>query len=80
MLEETGIIGAFFFVIFLFCMVRYLIVERSLPALGVFATFLGANMGEMMFFSFGGQGGFMWLIVAGAILLGDRCVIKTGHG
>jgi len=28
-----------------------------------------------MFFSFGGQGGFMWLIVAGAILLGDRCVI-----
>ena len=79
-LEETGIIGAFFFVIFLFCMVRYLIVERSLPALGVFATFLGANMGEMMFFAFGGQGGFMWLIVAGAILLGERCVIKTGHG
>lgn len=79
-LEETGIIGAFFFAIFLFCMVRYLIAERSLPALGVFATFLGANMGEMMFFSFGGQGGFMWLIVAGAILLGDRCVIKTGHG
>ena len=79
-LEETGIIGAFFFAIFLFCMVRYLIAERSLPALGVFAAFLGANMGEMMFFSFGGQGGFMWLIVAGAILLGDRCVIKTGHG
>ena len=74
-LEETGIIGAFFFVIFLFCMVRYFIVERSLPALGVFATFLGANMGEMMFFAFGGQGGFMWLIVAGAILLGERCVI-----
>ena len=76
-LEETGIIGAFFFAIFLFCMVRYLIAERSLPALGVFATFLGANMGEMMFFSFGGQGGFMWLIVAGAILLGERCVIDA---
>ena len=76
-LEETGIIGAFFFVVFLFCMVRYLIVERSLPALGVFAAFLGANMGEMMFFSFGGQGGFMWLIVAGAILLGERCVIDA---
>jgi len=28
-----------------------------------------------MFFAFGGQGGFMWLIVAGAILLGERCVI-----
>jgi hypothetical protein len=76
-LEETGIIGAFFFTVFLFCMLRYLIVERNLPALGVFVAFLAANLGEMMFFAFGGQGGFMWLLVAGAILLGDRCVIRA---
>lgn len=77
--EENGAIGALFFLAFLIAFYVKFFQERNIPALVMFTAFLGVNMGEMLFFSFGGQGGFMWLMVAGGILLGERCIVKTGH-
>ncbi|MCP5534612.1 MAG: O-antigen ligase family protein [Akkermansiaceae bacterium] len=71
--EETGIIGTIFFAVFLISIVRFYHARKNLIALGMFATFLGVNMGEMLFFSFGGQGGFLWVFIVGSILMGKEC-------
>lgn len=74
-LEETGLIGTLFFLIFLGCIFAYFIRDKNMPGQGMFITLLATNLGEMTFFSLGGTGSFLWLLVAGGILLGDRCVI-----
>jgi hypothetical protein len=73
-LEETGVIGTFFFLVFLITLLGSLIRARNTPAVGMFVGFLFANCGEMMFFSFGGQGGFNWLLFGGAVILGESCL------
>lgn len=70
-LEETGLIGTFFFVIFLLTFLLSLARDLNVPGLAVFLTFLAVNCGEAMFFAVGGHGGFAWLWCAGAMMLGN---------
>lgn len=67
--EETGYIGALFFLVFLLSAFVYLI--RSGNILGVvgLSAMLGINMAEMNFFSFGGHGGFFWAWVMALMLM-----------
>jgi O-antigen ligase len=73
-LEETGIIGTFFFVVFLMAYLLSLARERNVPGITLFLTFLAVNCGEAMFFGVAGHGGFGWLWFMGGMLLGDACV------
>lgn len=76
-LEETGLIGAFFFVVFLISYLRFLARDLNIPGIAVFVTFLAVNCGEAMFFAVGGHGGFGWLWFVGGMMLGDMCVERT---
>lgn len=71
-LEEIGIIGAVFFIVFLFLLFRKLVQDENIIGFGVLAGFLIQNLGEMMFFSFGGAGLFSWSIVGAGIAVGYR--------
>jgi hypothetical protein len=75
-LEETGVIGTTFFVLFLLTTMGSLARALNVPGLAMFITFLVMNCGECMFFSLGGHGAFGWLMLGAAMLLGDRCVIR----
>lgn len=77
-LEETGIIGAIFLVIFLLAYVRALVRSLNIPGIALFLTFLAVNCGEAMFFAVGGHGGFGWLLCAAGAMLGDFCVERIG--
>ena len=72
-LEETGIFGTFFFVIFLISFLGYLIGQRHIPATTVFLTFLLTNMGEVSLFALGGPGQLGWILTGAAMILGDHC-------
>ena len=79
-LEETGLSGSLFFWSFIVLFVIYLIRERNISGFGIFVTFMSANMGEMVFFSFGGAGGMCWFVVAAGLVLSDRCLTTQGTG
>ena len=71
-LEETGLVGGAFYVMFIVMFYRHLVRQKNGPGLAMFSALLGANAGEMMFFSFGGIGALMWVLVGGGISLGGR--------
>lgn len=75
-LEETGIFGGVALLTFILSVYRVAWTSFNAVTIGVFTTFLFVNMGEMMFFSFGGHGAFAWVIVGAALALGDRCIIN----
>jgi hypothetical protein len=75
-LEEVGIIGTLCFVSFLILFFHTYWRRRNVVVLGVMACFLLLNLGEMMFFAFGGMGGYCWSIIGAAIGLGDRMVAR----
>jgi hypothetical protein len=77
LLEETGVLGFLSFVVFLAIFVVTLWKNLNVVAIGVFSVFLIINMGEMMFFSFGGHGAYAWIFVGAALALGDRCVVRS---
>ncbi len=62
-LEEVGIIGAGLLILFIISLIRPILKWGSLPALWLFFTSLLINMGEMDFFSFGGMGLYIWLMI-----------------
>jgi O-antigen ligase len=74
-LEETGIIGTFFFSLFLAFLVGNMILTLNVPGLSLILTFLAVNLGEAMFFSLAGHGAYGWLMMAAGIMLGQRCVV-----
>jgi len=76
-LEETGIIGTTFFVLFLTALTVSLARDLNVPGLAMVYAFLVINCGEAMFFSFGGHGGYGWLLITAGIMFGQHCVIKT---
>jgi hypothetical protein len=78
-LEETGVIGTFFFVVFLLAYVRYLWRNLNIPGIALFVTFLAVNCGEAMLFAVGGHGGFGWLLCAAGAMLGDFCIERTSE-
>ena len=66
-LEETGVIGALFFVVLLVALARRVLRGQDLAWVAVFFATLFINLGEAMLFSAGGMGLFCWLVLALAI-------------
>ncbi len=67
-LEETGLLGATLFLVFLFSMFRPLVVQPNIIPLATAISCLLINLGEMNFFSAGSLGCFMWFYIATARL------------
>jgi len=72
-LEETGILGTFFFVLFIVSFLGYLIGQRNIPATTVFLAVLFTNLGEVQLFALGGPGQLGWILTGAAMILGDHC-------
>lgn len=72
-LEEGGILGAGAFLIFITTFFGVFVVERNVPAVVVCLAFLVSNLGEVAIFAPGGAGGFGWIMVGAASILGDHC-------
>ena len=74
MLEQSGVIGAAVFLIWLLTLASFLASRVNVPGLVMLCGFLTVNCGEVMFFGVAGHGGFGWLLMAGGIMLGDFCI------
>ncbi len=72
-LEAGGIFGATTFVIFLLALFGNFAATRNVPAMAALITFLTSNMAEVTMFSPGGSGGFGWIMIGAAMILGDHC-------
>ena len=73
-LEEVGILGTLILLAFIFGVIRPLLNWGNLTALCLFITSLLVNMGEMVFFSFGGMGLYIWLMIGFSRILRERKV------
>ena len=62
-LEETGLIGFSLFLVMILCLVAKVIQKGRLLFVAIMLASLLANVGEMIFFSFGGNGLFFWLLI-----------------
>ena len=76
-LEETGVFGTVFFVLFLASCLSQYVCDRNIPGISSFIALLAMNLGECSFFSFAGHGGLIWCFVAAADLLGVRTKVAT---
>ena len=76
-LEEVGLVGTTFFVVFLTCFLYELIRDRNVPGTIMFVTMLVSNLGEASFFALAGHGAYAWMLVIAGIALGDRCFIDS---
>lgn len=74
-LEEGGIVGAVAFLGFAITMIVQLVQARNAPGLIQFVALLMINCGEVSIFALAGHGAYQWTLVAGGILLGDRCFL-----
>lgn len=72
-LEEGGILGATFFVLWMSILAGTFIVRRNVPALMMLTTFFSSSLTEVTLFSPGGTGAFGWMMVAAASAFGDAC-------
>lgn len=64
LLEEVGIIGATCFVFFVMSLLLFTITSRRYLGMAMLIGFLVVNLGEMMFFAFGGMAMFCWPLLA----------------
>jgi hypothetical protein len=71
-LEETGVVGTSFFVLFLCLTFIRFYRDENIIGIAVLGGFLIQNLGEMMFFSLGGAGLYCWSIVGAGIAIGYR--------
>lgn len=67
LLEEVGIIGTFLFLLFLFELMKPIIKFGDLPSAWLFWTAFFVSFSEMVFFSPGGLGMYIWLCLGLAI-------------
>lgn len=67
-LEENGVLGTFFLVVFVGCLLRDCLAKKSFATLCLFLACILVNIGEMIFFSLGGVGLFMWLLMGLALI------------
>jgi hypothetical protein len=63
-LEETGIVGTVALLVLLAALSRRALRAGDLPSLWLFWAAFVTNLGEMTFFSFGGLGRYIWLLLA----------------
>ena len=73
LLEEGGLVGTTFFMIWIVALLATLLTRRNVPGLMVFAAFFMSSMTEVTLFSPGGVGGFGWVMVTAAITFGEAC-------
>lgn len=73
-LEQSGVIGAAFFVLTIVSLLAYLVKTVNVPGIVMFVAFLAVNFGEVMYFGVAGHGSFGWLMVLAGILLGGNTV------
>lgn len=66
--EENGLLGTFFLIIFMGCLLRDCLKKENFANLCLFLACIGVNIGEMIFFSLGGTGLFMWLLMGLALI------------
>jgi len=66
--EETGVFGGALLVIFVLATTYFLINYRSPAWCFVFLTGIMANVGESIFFSLGGVGLFIWIIMMSSLV------------
>lgn len=71
-LEESGIIGLAFFLIFIFSLLKYARPNGELIILVLGFTALLTNIGEMTFFSMNSYGLFMWLLLGSTTYKYDK--------
>jgi hypothetical protein len=65
-LEETGLLGSVFFLPLIFVLIRQALLNRELAMSLMLLTCLFVNIGEMVFFSMGGMGLYLWLLIGWA--------------
>jgi hypothetical protein len=65
-LEETGIVGTTCFLVFLVALTRHVLPNADVALAWVFVTSVCVNVGEMVFFSAGGLGLYIWLLIGWA--------------
>lgn len=68
-LEENGVIGTLVLLFFLASLTRAVVSGGYLPAIWMFFTCLSLNLGEMIFFSVGGLGYYLWLLIGLSLCL-----------
>lgn len=76
-LEETGLIGTVFFIVFLVCIAKRIIKQGNVRWLAVFFACLSVNVGEMVFFSIGGIGLYYWLLIGLATRMSNSTDVKV---
>jgi O-antigen ligase len=69
-LEENGLIGTFFLLVFMGMLLRGCLKKKNFTGLCIFLTCIFVNIGEMIFFSMGGIGLYIWLMI-GLSLMDD---------
>ncbi len=66
-LEETGLIGTVFWLYFIFSLIRLALKSNDIRWIAMFFGCLFVNVGEAVFFSVGGIGLHLWLLIGLAI-------------
>ncbi len=69
-LEETGILGTILFLVLFVLLVKPVIISSYGELAWMMMAAISVNVGEMIFFSFGGPGLFVWLIIGLSRLYG----------
>jgi hypothetical protein len=69
-LEETGVVGTFFFLFFIVTLYRYFLLSKNLLAVVMLSGALIISLGEMILFSFGGLGLLVWSMVGASLIIG----------
>ncbi|MCB9321712.1 MAG: hypothetical protein H6570_20700 [Lewinellaceae bacterium] len=62
-IEETGIVGSFFFIFIMYFILHKVLNTHNSSVTLVCLSAILSNIGEMYFFSFGGMGLIMWLLI-----------------
>ncbi|MDE3051447.1 MAG: hypothetical protein KGJ48_16300, partial [Nitrospirota bacterium] len=65
-LEETGILGTLCLILLLGSLIWQVSRKSDIATTWIFFTSILVNVGEMVFFSFGGLGLYIWLIMGWA--------------
>lgn len=77
-LGETGVLGTFFFFLFLASFYYTCSRRKYYITITLFSVFLVTNMGEATFFSPGGGGGFLWMVcVVGGFALDTILIYRS---
>lgn len=79
-LEETGIIGTTFFIIFIVSILYPIIVYAKIPFLSMIIACIAVNFGEAILFSVNGNGIWYWLLIGIVMAMNLRKKSLYVHG